>query len=84
MPTPNVADNPPIPAGWKLMPQGERSLSDMTTWAVMILNDPTDYPLFSTAMMTFGTLNVLARVEWHAPDFQNSVVHRGVTLYEPG
>jgi len=26
---------------------------------------------------------VLARVEWHPPDFQNSVVHRGVALYEP-
>jgi hypothetical protein len=26
---------------------------------------------------------VLARVEWHAPDFQNSAVHRGVTLYQP-
>jgi hypothetical protein len=56
----------------------------MTTWAVSILNDPTDYPMFATAMMTFGTLMVLARVEWHPPDFQNGVVHRGVTLYEPG
>ena len=26
---------------------------------------------------------VLARVEWLPPDFQNAVVHRGVTLYEP-
>jgi hypothetical protein len=34
-------------------------------------------------MQTFGSLDVLARVEWHPPDFQNSVVHRGVTLYEP-
>jgi archaellum component FlaG (FlaF/FlaG flagellin family) len=55
----------------------------MTSWAVSILNDPTDYPMFSTATQTFGTLTVLARVEWHPPDFQNSVVHRGVTLYEP-
>jgi hypothetical protein len=40
------------------------------------------YPMFSTAMQTFGTLLVLARVEWHPPDFQNGVVHRGVTLYK--
>jgi hypothetical protein len=33
--------------------------------------------------MTFGTLLVLARVEWHPPDFQNHAVHRGVTLYVP-
>lgn len=80
--TPNVADNPPIPAGYKLMAQADVTPA-MTTWAVSILNDPTDYPMFATATQTFGTLMVLARVEWHPPDFQNSVVHRGVTLYEP-
>jgi hypothetical protein len=80
--TPNVADNPPIPAGYELMMQSQVT-PEMTTWAVMILDDPTDYPIFSTAMKTFEALNVLARVEWHPPDFQNGVVHRGVTLYEP-
>jgi hypothetical protein len=80
--TPNVADDPPIPAGYKLMKQSDVT-PEMTTWAVDILHDPTDYPMFSTAMMTFGSLMVLARVEWHPPDFQNGVVHRGVTLYEP-
>jgi len=80
--TPNVADNPPIPTGYKLMAQADVT-PDMTTWAVMILNDPTTYPMFATTTQTFGTLVVLARVEWHPPDFQNSVVHRGVTLYEP-
>ena len=35
--------------------------------------------MFSTTLMTFGTVQVLARVEWHPPDFQNGVVHRGVT-----
>ncbi len=80
--TPSVADNPPIPPGYKLMAQADVT-ADMTTWAVMILNDPTTYPMFATAMRTFGTLMVLARVEWHSPDFQNMVVHRGVTLYEP-
>ncbi len=79
---PSVADDPPIPAGYKLMEQSEVT-PDMTSWAVSILDDTTDYPMFSTAMMTFGTLMVLARVEWHPPDFQNEVVHRGVTLYEP-
>jgi hypothetical protein len=79
---PSVADNPPVPTGYKLMMQSEVT-PDMTAWAVSILDDPTTYPMFSTAMMTFGTVMVLARVEWHPPDFQNSVVHRGVTLYEP-
>ena len=80
--TPSVADNPPTPTGWQLMPQADVT-PDMTTWAVMILNDPTTYPMFSTTTMYFGTLDVLARVEWHPPDFQNNAVHRGVTLYEP-
>ena len=56
---------------------------EMTTWAVAILHDPVTYPMYSTAMMTFGAQLVLARVEWHPPDFQNGVVHRGVTLYVP-
>jgi len=80
--TPSVADNPPVPAGWKLMMQASVTPS-MTTWAVMILHEPVTYPMFATAMMTFGTLPVLARVEWHPPDFNNSTIHRGVTLYEP-
>jgi hypothetical protein len=81
--TPSVADNPPVPAGWVLMMQSQVT-AEMTTWAVAILHDPTDYPMFSTAMMTFGTLLVMARVEWHPPDFQNMTVHRGVTLYDQG
>jgi len=80
--TPNVADNPPTPTGYKLMQQSEVT-PDMTSWAVAILNDPVTYPMFSTTTKTFGTLDVLARVEWHPPDFLNSAVHRGVTLYEP-
>ena len=80
--TPNTADNPPIPAGYQLMQQAQVT-ADMTTWAVAILDDPSTYPMFSTTTKTFGTVLVLARVEWHPPDFQNSVVHRGVTLYVP-
>jgi hypothetical protein len=79
----SVSDNPPVPTGWMLMMQADVTPA-MTTWAVDILDDPTDYPMFSTAMMTFGTLMVLARVEWHPPDFQNCAIHRGVTLYQPG
>lgn len=81
--TPNVADNPPVPPGWVLMPQSAVT-PEMTTWAVSILNDPVTYPMFSTTTRMFGSLNVMARVEWHPPDFQNNTVHRGVTLYEPG
>jgi hypothetical protein len=80
--TPSVSDDPPTPAGYELMMQADVTAA-MTAWAVSILNDPTDYPMFSTAMMTFGTQPVLALVEWHPPDFQNDVVHRGVTLFEP-
>lgn len=78
----NVADNPAVPAGWTLMQQADVT-ADMTTWAVMILNDPTDYPMFSSTTKTFGALLVMARVEWHPPDFNNETVHRGVTLYQP-
>jgi len=80
--TPSVANNPPPPLGYKLMAQADVT-PDMTTWAVAILHDPVTYPMYSSATMMFGSLPVLARVEWHPPDFQNSVVHRGVTLYEP-
>jgi hypothetical protein len=81
-PTPDLAANPPIPAGYRLMMQSEVT-SAMTTWAVAILHDGATYPMFSMPTMTFGTQPVLARVEWHPPDFQNSSVHRGVTLYVP-
>jgi len=80
--TPSTTANPPFPAGWMLMQQSQVT-SAMTTWAVMILDEPAMCPMFSTATMTFGTLLVLARVEWHPPDFNNSAIHRGVTLYEP-
>jgi hypothetical protein len=80
--TPDVGDNPPIPVGYQGMMQSQVTPA-MTSWAVMILHDPITYPMFSTTTMTFGTLDVLARVEWHPPDFQNGVVHRGVTLYVP-
>jgi hypothetical protein len=80
--TPSVADNPPTPAGYRLMQQADVT-PEMTTWAVAILHDPTTYPMFSTTTRMFAALTVLARVEWHPPDFQNGVIHRGVTLYEP-
>ena len=79
---PSLSQNPPVPAGWQLMQQSQVT-PEMTAWAVSILNDPVTYPMFSTAMRTFGALTVMARVEWHPPDFQNAVVHRGVTLYVP-
>lgn len=81
-PTPRVSDNPPIPKGYKLMSQAAVTPA-MTTWAVAILHDPVTYPMFSSTTQTFGAQLVLARVEWHPPDFQNAVVHRGVTLYVP-
>jgi hypothetical protein len=81
-PTPSVADNPPVPAGWQLMQQSAVTPA-MTAWAVAILNDPTSYPMFSTTIQVFGSQSLMARVEWHPPDFQNGAIHRGVTLYVP-
>ena len=42
----------------------------------------TFYPMFSTTTKLFGDKEILARVEWHVPDFNNEAVHRGVTLYQ--
>ncbi|HEX3903549.1 MAG TPA: hypothetical protein VH853_11920 [Polyangia bacterium] len=81
-PAPSVSDNPSVPAGWQLLLQSPVT-PEMTAWAVAILDDPVTYRMFSTATQTFGSLMVLARVEWQPPDFQNNAVHRGVTLYEP-
>jgi lysozyme len=53
----------------------------MTNWAVQILHNPIQYPMFATATRAFGQRTVLARVEWHAADARNPTVHRGVTLY---
>jgi hypothetical protein len=80
--TPSLADNPPVPVGWQLIMQSQVT-PDMTAWATMILDDPVTYPMFSTATKAFGSTTVMARVEWHPPDFQNGVIHRGVTLYVP-
>jgi hypothetical protein len=81
--TPDVAGNPPAPTGYQPLPQAQVT-SAMTTWAVGILHDPSTYPMFSCTVETFGSLTVLARAEWLPPDFQTSVVHRGVVLFEPG
>lgn len=79
---PDVADNPPTPPGYKLMTQAQVTPA-MTTWALAILHDPATYPMFATTTRTFAGALVLARVEWHPPDFQNHAIHRGVTLYVP-
>ena len=77
--------NPPVPAGWKLMQQVEVTTA-MTAFAVALLHDST-LLMFDEVIRTFtvGTTSkrILARIEWHPPDFQNGVEHRGVTLYEP-
>jgi hypothetical protein len=80
--TPDLADNPPIPAGYKLMLQSQVTPA-MTSWAVMILHDPVTYPMYATTTRMFGSLQVLASVQWHPPDFQNGIIHRGVTLFVP-
>lgn len=76
-----MATNPPIPAGFKLLAQSSVSAA-MTAWAVRILRDPVQFPMFATDSQHFESRSLLARVEWHPPNFHNSVTHRGVTLYE--
>lgn len=73
---------PPIPSGWKYMSQ-DQVTPEMTSWAVSVLRDTTTYPMFSTTTRTFGDQDVLARVEWHVPDFLVNKVHRGVSLFVP-
>jgi hypothetical protein len=54
----------------------------MSAWAVQVFHDRVGFPMFSTSVRVFDGAQILARVEWHPPDFQNSVIHRGVTLYK--
>ena len=75
-------NNPPVPPGYQLLKQLAVTPA-MTAWAVTVLRDPASYPMFASVSQSFGALNLLARVEWHPPDFQNHQVHRGITLYEP-
>ncbi len=53
----------------------------MTAWAIQILQAPQAFPLGSQTTKTFGSVTVLAVVEWHPPDDRNPTTHRGVTLY---
>lgn len=76
-----MASNPAIPSGYRLMSQ-KAVTPAMTAWAVQILHAPDEYPVFAATTGVFGARQVLARVEWHPPDFQNGAEHRGVTLYE--
>jgi GH25 family lysozyme M1 (1,4-beta-N-acetylmuramidase) len=76
-----MVNNPETPPGYRLMSQNAVTTA-MTAWAVQILQSPEEYPMSATATRVFGARQVLARVEWHPPDFQNHVEHRGVTLYE--
>ena len=86
---PDVASNPPVPSGWRLMSQADVT-ANMTEWAVDILRDVPRFALFDVNVGRFplpppdhAVLQpVLARVEWHPPDFNNEAVHRGVTLYQ--
>jgi GH25 family lysozyme M1 (1,4-beta-N-acetylmuramidase) len=73
--------NPPLPSGYHLMKQSAVTAA-MTAWAVDILHNAAQFPMFATAKRDFNGHAILARVEWHPPDFQNHVEHRGVTLYE--
>jgi hypothetical protein len=82
MTTTIFAANPPVPDGWTLMKQSDVTPA-MTAFAVALLHD-SNLEMFDQVVRTFTAARrkVLARIEWHPPDFQNGVVHRGVTLYE--
>jgi hypothetical protein len=76
----DALSNPPVPAGWTLMKQGDVTAA-MSAFAVALLHDA-NLEMFDQIVRMFGASAVLARIEWHPPDFQNGVVHRGITLYE--
>jgi len=76
-----MLNNPGVPAGYRLMQQAEVT-REMTAWAVALLHDPAQYPMHAVATSVFNCHQILARIEWHPPDFLNESVHRGVTLYE--
>lgn len=78
---PEVAANPPVPVGW-VQVKDAKVTPEMATWAAEIVNHGKSYPMCSSTLQTFGTATILARVEWHPPDFNVDAVHRGVTLYE--
>jgi|HubBroStandDraft_1064217.scaffolds.fasta_scaffold106834_1 hypothetical protein len=80
---PHVEDHPHPPTGWNPVPQAHVT-TEMTAWAAMIVQSPETYPMGSTTKQLFGAIVVMARVEWHPADLGHGVVHRGVTLYEPG
>jgi hypothetical protein len=78
---PEELNNHPTPPGYRIMTNAEVT-PEMSAWAVEIFRDRSDFPMFSVATQVFGAAQVLARVEWHPPDFQNGAIHRGVTLYK--
>ena len=78
---PEVAANPPVPTGW-VQVKDAKVTPEMAAWAAEIVNHGKTYPMCSSTLQTFGAMPILARVEWHPPDFNVDAVHRGVTLYE--
>jgi hypothetical protein len=79
---PEAAANPPVPAGW-VQVHDSSVTPEMAAWAAEVVKNRKAYPLCSSTTRTFGAVRILARVEWHPPDFNVRTVHRGVTLYEP-
>lgn len=77
---PNINTNPIKPAGLKPIPQAQVT-KEMTNWAKSILHDSSTFPMFATTQKNFNGSNIVARVEWHSPDFNSQKVHRGVSLY---
>lgn len=70
-----------MPAGWVQVKDATVS-PEMAAWAADIVKHRKTYPMCSSTLQTFGEKTILARVEWHPPDFNVDSVHRGVTLYE--
>jgi hypothetical protein len=76
-----VVANPPVPAGW-VQVKDTLVTPEMAAWASDIVKNRKTYPMCSSTTHAFGAVTILARVEWHPPDFNVDAVHRGVTLYE--
>ena len=71
--------NPPPPANTQIL-RDQDVTAAMSQWAVAVLHD-SSVPLFGVVRSKLDGVALVARKEWHVPDFQNSAWHHGVTLY---
>jgi hypothetical protein len=76
--------NPPPPPGTIIWTQAVSK--NLESWAVGVLNNPTDFPMLAVAYAVVDGVPVVGRVEhhtWIGKTGQKGVCIRGITLYHP-